>query len=265
MPDGRAGARELAARGSSRCGHAGRLDFPRGRPRSTTPTSRSPTTTTSRPCRRCCRCVDGAEVSAPSAGSAREWQTDSPGSRARRDCPHGARAAGRERRPGSRSTPAREARSSGEAAGSRRVELATPRTTPKRCSRAAGRTGSLRSCRRTERPRAARCATARGHAPDTVVAHRARPTSSTCTVEKVAINAVMAGCLPELMPVVLAAIEAICTDEFNIHGVLATTMPVGPVLVVNGPITSAIGMNSGSTPSARATAPTPRSAGRCSS
>jgi hypothetical protein len=65
-----------------------------------------------------------------------------------------------------------------------------------------------------------------------------------CTVEKVAINAVMAGCRPEHLPVVLAAVAAACTDEFNIHGVLATTMPVGPVLVVNGPIRRRIGMNS---------------------
>ncbi|HEY0520300.1 MAG TPA: thioredoxin family protein, partial [Ilumatobacteraceae bacterium] len=51
------------------------------------------------------------------------------------------------------------------------------------------------------------------------------------TVEKIAINAVMAGCLPEYMPWVIAALRAVCTDEFNVHGVLATTMPVGPVLV----------------------------------
>jgi hypothetical protein len=44
---------------------------------------------------------------------------------------------------------------------------------------------------------------------------------------------------------VLAAVEAACTDQFNIHGVLATTMPVGPVIVVNGPIRERIGMNSG--------------------
>jgi hypothetical protein len=66
-----------------------------------------------------------------------------------------------------------------------------------------------------------------------------------CTVEKVAINAVMAGCKPEYLPVVLAALEAACTDAFNIHGVLATTMGVGPIVVVNGPIRRAIGMNSG--------------------
>jgi hypothetical protein len=65
------------------------------------------------------------------------------------------------------------------------------------------------------------------------------------TVEKIAINAVMAGCRPEYLPWVIATIEAICTDEFNIHGVLATTMPVGPVIVANGPGTRAIGMNSG--------------------
>ncbi len=66
-----------------------------------------------------------------------------------------------------------------------------------------------------------------------------------CTVEKVAINAVMAGCLPEYLPVVLAAVEAACTDDFNMHGLLATTWFSGPVIVVNGPITRAIGMNSG--------------------
>jgi hypothetical protein len=65
-----------------------------------------------------------------------------------------------------------------------------------------------------------------------------------CSVEKVAINAVMAGCKPEYLPVVLTAVEAVCTDEFNIHGVLATTMSVGPVLIVNGPIARRIGMNS---------------------
>ncbi len=63
------------------------------------------------------------------------------------------------------------------------------------------------------------------------------------TVEKIAINAVMAGCKPEYLPVVIAAIEAVCTDEFNMHGLLCTTMPNGPVFVVNGPIRNAIGMN----------------------
>jgi hypothetical protein len=66
-----------------------------------------------------------------------------------------------------------------------------------------------------------------------------------CTVEKVAVNAVMAGCRPEYLPVVLAALEGACTEEFNIHGLLATTFFSGPVLIVNGPIAREIGMNSG--------------------
>lgn len=66
-----------------------------------------------------------------------------------------------------------------------------------------------------------------------------------CTVEKVAINAVMAGCKPEYLPWVIAALETACTDEFNAHGLLATTMPVGPVIICNGPGTKAIGMNAG--------------------
>jgi hypothetical protein len=69
------------------------------------------------------------------------------------------------------------------------------------------------------------------------------PSMAPVTVEKVAINAVMAGCRPEYLPVVIAAVEAVCTDEFNIHGVNATTMGASPVLVVNGPIRQRIGMN----------------------
>jgi hypothetical protein len=66
-----------------------------------------------------------------------------------------------------------------------------------------------------------------------------------CTVEKVAVNAVMAGCVPEHLPVVLAAVEAAATDRFNIHGVAATTYFVGPVVIVNGPVRRTLGMNSG--------------------
>jgi hypothetical protein len=64
-----------------------------------------------------------------------------------------------------------------------------------------------------------------------------------CTVEKVAINAVLAGCAPEYMPVVLAAIEAALVPEFGLHGVLCTTNAVAPVIMVNGPIARRIGMN----------------------
>ncbi len=81
-------------------------------------------------------------------------------------------------------------------------------------------------------------------APDEIVA-TVPPDLVPCSVEKVAINAVLAGCLPEHLPVVLAAVEAACTDAFNAHGVLATTMGVGPIVIVNGPIRRALGMNSG--------------------
>ena len=71
------------------------------------------------------------------------------------------------------------------------------------------------------------------------------PYLADCTVEKVAINAVMAGCKPEYMPVLLAAIEAALEPVFTLHGVLATTYFSSPVIVVNGPIAKKIQMNSG--------------------
>ncbi len=92
--------------------------------------------------------------------------------------------------------------------------------------------------------RVLRMLTGTTRAPQDVVAI-APPNLVELTVEKIAINAVMAGCLPEYLPWVIAALEAVCTDTFNMHGVLATTMPVGPVIICNGPATRAIGMNSG--------------------
>lgn len=69
------------------------------------------------------------------------------------------------------------------------------------------------------------------------------PDLAPATVEKIAVNAVMAGCKPDYLPVVLAAVEAVLEEEFAMHGVLATTMFVGPVVVVNGPVRRRIGMN----------------------
>src|SRR2546430_6369079 len=60
------------------------------------------------------------------------------------------------------------------------------------------------------------------------------PYDGEATVEKVAINAVMAGCAPEHLPVVLAAVEAACRPEFALHGLVATTHPAGPVIVAFG-------------------------------
>jgi hypothetical protein len=63
------------------------------------------------------------------------------------------------------------------------------------------------------------------------------------TAEKIAIAAVMAGCLPEYMPVVVAAIKAMCEPQFGLHGSTASTGGSAPFIVVNGPIRSALGMN----------------------
>ena len=78
------------------------------------------------------------------------------------------------------------------------------------------------------------------------------------TAEKVAINTVMAGCLPEYFPVVVTAVEAMCEPEFNLHAITASTMGAAVLLVVGGPIVSEIGINSGVSvfgPGHRANAP----------
>jgi hypothetical protein len=60
------------------------------------------------------------------------------------------------------------------------------------------------------------------------------PYGGEATVEKVVVNAVMAGCAGPELPVVLAAVEAISDEAFAMHGLLATTHPAGPVIVVSG-------------------------------
>lgn len=65
------------------------------------------------------------------------------------------------------------------------------------------------------------------------------------TAEKVAINTVMAGCLPDYFPVVVAAVRAISRPEFGLHGVSASTAGAGLLMVVNGPIAKELGMNDG--------------------
>lgn len=92
--------------------------------------------------------------------------------------------------------------------------------------------------------RVMRMLTGTTRAPSDIVA-TVPPDLVDVTVEKVAVAAVMAGCKPEYLPWVLTAIEAACNHEFNMHGLLATTMPAGPVIVCSGPGTRAIGMNSG--------------------
>ena len=65
----------------------------------------------------------------------------------------------------------------------------------------------------------------------------------TVTVEKVAINSVMAGCKPEYFPIVLAAMEAVLEPKFNPHGMTASTMGSAVLTVVSGPIAREVGLN----------------------
>jgi hypothetical protein len=63
------------------------------------------------------------------------------------------------------------------------------------------------------------------------------------TIEKVAINAVMAGCLPEYLPVIITAVEAMCDEKFRLGEIQPTTHPVAPLLIVNGPIAKKLDIN----------------------
>ena len=71
------------------------------------------------------------------------------------------------------------------------------------------------------------------------------PRGGRATVEKLAANAVMAGCLPEYFPVVIAAIEALLLPRFNLASVQCSTHIATPLVVVNGPIAEQLDMNAG--------------------
>src|SRR5437879_2375479 len=70
------------------------------------------------------------------------------------------------------------------------------------------------------------------------------PNYGRLTIEKAAINAVLAGCRPEYLPVVIAAAECACDPAFNLHGVSTSTHFSAPPIVVNGPIRGLTGPNS---------------------
>ena len=69
------------------------------------------------------------------------------------------------------------------------------------------------------------------------------PAIARVTLERVAACAVLAGCRPEYFPVVVAAVQAILEPAFNVGGQAVTTQPAGQVLIVNGPVRDAIGLN----------------------
>jgi hypothetical protein len=71
------------------------------------------------------------------------------------------------------------------------------------------------------------------------------PRWAEATVESIAINAVMAGCLPTHMPPVITAVQAACDPEFGLYSVQATTHPCAVLMLVSGPIVDELGLNSG--------------------
>jgi len=71
------------------------------------------------------------------------------------------------------------------------------------------------------------------------------PSNRGASVAAVAANAVMAGCPPELTPVVLAAVEAALDPRFNLQALTTTTHPVTPLVVVHGAVAERLGFNSG--------------------
>ncbi|HOH72847.1 MAG TPA: hypothetical protein PLS43_04360 [Syntrophales bacterium] len=71
------------------------------------------------------------------------------------------------------------------------------------------------------------------------------PMGGQATVEKIAVNAVMAGCRPEYMPVLIAAVELAARPEFDLKGLATTTNPDAPLLILSGPIVEQLDVNAG--------------------
>ena len=82
-----------------------------------------------------------------------------------------------------------------------------------------------------------------GRPAETVIASHS-VTGFECTIHSAAVNAVMAGCKPEYLPVIVAALEAMNEPDFNFHGSTASTGGSSPLLVVSGPTAEDVGMNS---------------------
>ncbi|MBY0265613.1 MAG: hypothetical protein K2W84_04315, partial [Burkholderiales bacterium] len=74
---------------------------------------------------------------------------------------------------------------------------------------------------------------------------RVAPAYGAATVERIAVNAVMAGCDPEVLPVLIAATEAVADPAFNLQAIQATTNPVAVWLVLNGPLAAKLGVSAG--------------------
>lgn len=90
--------------------------------------------------------------------------------------------------------------------------------------------------------RVSRMMSAVDRAPADVVA-RVAPGFGAATVEGIAVNAVLAGCGPQHLPLLIAATEAAAEPDFNLQGMQATTNPVAIWLIVNGPAAREVGVN----------------------
>ena len=86
--------------------------------------------------------------------------------------------------------------------------------------------------------------TAVPHPPERVVG-LVPPCYGAATIEKIAANAVMAGCRPEYIQVVTTVIRAACDERFNLHGIQATTHSATPLIILNGPVATQLGFASG--------------------
>ena len=82
------------------------------------------------------------------------------------------------------------------------------------------------------------------HPPDRVVG-LVPPCYGSATIEKIAANAVMAGCEPEYMEVLIPVVRAACDERFNLHGVQATTHSATPLIILSGPAATRLGFASG--------------------
>ncbi|EGB15546.1 hypothetical protein DND132_2342 [Pseudodesulfovibrio mercurii] len=71
------------------------------------------------------------------------------------------------------------------------------------------------------------------------------PMNGVATVEKIAVNAIMAGCRPVHMPILIAAVRAIADPDFDLRGMSTTTSPDVPCIIITGPIARQIGLNTG--------------------
>jgi hypothetical protein len=92
-------------------------------------------------------------------------------------------------------------------------------------------------------------------ARDEIVA-RVAPGFGAATIERIAINAVLAGCDAEYLPVLIAAVDAVAAPEFNLQGIQATTNPVAIWIIVNGPVRAGSKSTARSIASVKARGPT---------